>query len=970
MDQSSRQNEPPRIVVKAEEVAHLFDSLIQGITIHDREGNLLTYNRGAKHILEISGSAPITVGDTRVFDAEGRTVAREDLPLFRTFATKEHLESELVGSLRSNGEIVWVSVSTAPLFHDGETEPYAVLSSFIEVTNTIRSERELQLVLGNVSEVVFRLDLHGRFHFLNSSWETLSGGRVSETLGLSFIEVFSPEHRDRVSQGLAALESGDSPLCELKARVLRMGQEPVWVYVRVSYVDHGSDAYRGFYGTLQDISDAHASREALEDSRRLLAEAQAIAHVGNWDLDVQTGDLSWSEEAARLFGFTDGRDHVPVGEYIEKILRLPQDDPSAPCFQAMREGFFTPYDVAIQLEDGQKRHLSVSGHCIANPVTGEQMRIRGTVMDVTARVEEAASLDRQRRFLQSVIDAAPNLIYIKDDEGRLLMANQATADLCGTTPEDMRGRPDTDFNHNPAELARYREESRRVVQKGGSEYLGDICYDIGGTGRWFTIHKAAIPALDGKGYVALTISTDITERKAAEQAMDIARQEALAASQAKSEFLANISHEIRTPMNGVLGMAQLLLDADLPDDQRELVARLKGSADNLMSLLNDVLDFSKIEANRMGMEEHPFDLLTILEESAALFCENAKQKRLWIAVEGNWEHRPFLLGDRLRVAQIVNNLLGNALKFTETGGATLRANISENGVSIEVEDTGLGIPRERQAEIFESFTQADGSTCRRFGGTGLGLSIVRRLVDLMNGQVFVRSNLGKGSCFRIDLPLQPIEVTMTTPPLAGRYFINAKGHQGRHVRSALRSLGGRVDEPGQDGFDLRDAFGDRGEPWPSSHPAALGAIRQKFLDNFLPAVLPGKPAPLAGSPRILLTEDNEVNRMVATKLLERLGCEVIGAGDGQEALEMLSKNDFEVVLMDIQMPRMDGIEAAQTIRRRESVGRRIPIIAMTAHALEGDRERCLAAGMDDYLSKPIRAEDLESKVRYWCDRFA
>ncbi|RYG49003.1 PAS domain S-box protein [bacterium] len=971
MEQTLPDNQPPRLEMQVGDVARFLDSLIQGVTIHDRDGLLLTYNRGAQHIIEIADEQERRMRQTpapflSVFDAGGRPIPREELPLFRTLSTQLPIDSELVGFVRSDGETTWLSVSTAPLFHEGEPEPYGVLSSFVDITKSIRAEKEVRFVLENVSEVVFRLDPEGCCSYLNPSWTTLTGVPIFEATGQPICDFIHPEDRERVSEGLSALTSENLDVLETKARLLQRGNVLVWVLLRVNAVQGVGAAYDGFYGTLQDISEAHLGQEALEDSRRLLAEAQATAGVGNWDLDVQSGEIHWSEEAARLFGFPDGRQRVSIDEYLETILKLPHNDPFAPCFRAMNQGQFDSYDIAVVLADGQTRHLNVSGTCVAEPETGKVVRIRGTVMDVTGRVERAQLLERQRRFLQSVIDAAPNLIYIKDEEGRLLMVNRATADLCNSTPEEMRGRPDTDFNDNPEELARFREEGRRLIQDGGSEYLGDVCYNVDGTGRWYTIHKAAIPALDGDGSVALTISTEITERKLAEEAMDLARREALAASQAKSEFLANISHEIRTPMNGVLGMAQLLLDADLPEAQRDLVARLKGSADNLMSLLNDVLDFSKIEANRMRFEEHPFDLLAVLEESASLFCENAKQKRLWIALEGDWENRPHLLGDRLRVAQIVNNLLGNALKFTEKGGATLRARVTETGATIEVEDTGLGIPRDRQAEIFESFTQADGSTCRRFGGTGLGLSIVRRLVDLMEGQISVRSNLGKGSCFLIDLPLQPVEVNTLPTPLAGRHFVNAHGHQGRHVRSALRSLGAKVDEPGFAGIDLRDYFGDRGTPWPSSHPAALGAVRQKFLDRIVPAVRPAAMTPLSNAPRILLTEDNEVNRMVATKLLERLGCTVVEAGDGQEAVDILARHDFEVVLMDVQMPRLDGLKATQTIRRRETSGRRVPIIAMTAHALEGDRERCMAAGMDDYLSKPIRAEDLEAAVRRWC----
>jgi PAS domain S-box-containing protein len=708
-------------------------------------------------------------------------------------------------------------------------------------------------------------------------------------------------------------------------------------------------------------------------------------------------------------------------------------------------------------------------HVLKSPVydaRGQIIGVQAIFWDVTEKRRAEESLAQERRLLTSLMDNVPDSIYFKDRASRFLRINQAMARRFGLT-EVSQAIGKTDFDFFRAEHAQAAFDDEQRVMATGEPIVGKVEREAWADGRSGWVSTTKMPLRDMRGQIVGTfgVSRDITDRKRIEEALQQAKDAAEAASRAKSDFLANMSHEIRTPMNAIIGMTELALNTDLNQQQREYISLAKDSADALLQILNDILDFSKIEAGKLELEEIAFPLRDRLGHTLDTLAIRAEQKGLELACRIHPDVPDNLIGDPGRLRQIIVNLVGNAIKFTERGevvvevsnepdqeseqsikrhdgsqaalpraaeAAGRRASI---GLHFVVRDTGIGIPAHQQELIFQAFAQADSSTTRRFGGTGLGLTISTQLVQLMGGRIWVSSVPGEGSEFHFlarfgvqnqvlsmvapaEMPrLDDLRVLIVDDNATNRQILSellrnwrmrpSEATSGTEALAALAEarlcgdpfqlalLDGMM--PEMDGFQLAEAMGsqpgvctllmlssaDQVDATERCRRLGVSAyltkpVKQSSLFDAIVDCLvcrakvqrqeergegTAECAPRR-SLKVLLAEDSAVNQKLAVSLLQRAGHEVVVASNGREAVAAAERESFDVILMDVQMPEMDGFEATRRIRKREQQSEsHTPIIAVTAHAMKGDRERCLAAGMDSYLPKPIRPAELQERIQ-------
>ncbi len=704
----------------------------------------------------------------------------------------------------------------------------------------------------------------------------------------------------------------------------------------------------------------------------------------------------------------------------------------------------------------------------APELTGDEL---GGMASALNRMLDTTEAQQER--ITTLVANVPGAVYrcSLDKAWTMLFLSQAI--------ESITGYPASEFVSNA--VRRYAdlihpEDRPRVVKSLRDGVAKERTYELeyrvqhaAGEWRWVSERGRAVTGRDHQVVWLDGVIWDVTERKRAEQQLEryvveledskgrieqqaemlveqarelaVARDRALDGARAKSEFLAMMSHEIRTPLNGVIGMTDLLLSSKLDTDQRELARTIQSSGEALLAILNDLLDFSKIEAGRLELEQLEFELETAVEDAVELFAERAQKKGIELVVRLSPELPSTVVGDPGRLRQVLLNLLGNAIKFTERGRVVVEVEPDEKDehkkrVRFRVTDTGIGIPSDARTRLFRSFSQADASTTRRYGGTGLGLAISKRLVEMMGGEISVESESGAGSSFWFTARFEELHgESGEDPELAGRRalvvlhdpearaaMVETLACAGLEVESAatveeglaaLRACGGEgrraevvlVDKvmPGSGGIELGRAlaaqselarvacllltpFGQRldestlrqarAAAWVTK-PVRRAQLRRALIKAFEPQGEPQAPLPSReGDPKsappmsedaasgalVLLVEDNPVNQKLAIALLKRLGHRVDLACNGREAVDASAKRRYDVVLMDCQMPEMDGFEATRQIRAAEPKGQRTPIIAMTANALDGDRERCMECGMDDYVTKPIRQAKLSDAI--------
>jgi two-component system, sensor histidine kinase and response regulator len=771
------------------------------------------------------------------------------------------------------------------------------------------------------------------------------------------------------------------------------------------------------------VAERTVKLQAIEERLNLALKSSC---VGTWSWDIVQNKIIWDDFIHPLFGLTPG---TFSGRYEDFLVTLHVDDRERvqqEVARAVEQDATYDTEYKVVWPDGSVHVLGSRGKVYRDP-NGSPQRMTGVCWDITER-------KRLEDRFRLAVEASPVALMMIRKDGGIILANSSCLKMFGYTLAEMVGQPvnlvvpSRFLADLPKHLNKYFDNPVQRAMGAELDLLG-----VRKDGTEFPVKVGLSPVLTDEGQLVICGLSDITDQKRMMEVMRQAKESAESASRAKSSFLANMSHEIRTPMNGIIGMAQLLAQTELREHQREYLATMDESAHILLRLLNDILDFSKIEAGKLELEKVDFSISECVARASQMMALRIAEKGLEFACRVAPEIPDRLRGDAGRLQQILVNLLGNAVKFTEVGEIFVNVNAESMSAGsiqlhVSVSDTGIGIPDEKRDQIFRPFEQAESSTTRRFGGTGLGLAISRQLVEMMNGRIWLESESGRGSVFHFtaeleiaadqhsqalsdlkslhNLPvlvvddnatnrrilaellqhwnLQPV---MADSAAAARKVLKEAEASACPIRLILldhhmpvedgihfaTSLSGTITattcpiimiSSGSQPIDI-----DLGQQYgivrfmtkPVIASELLNEVLRQFggYQNISEKHLPAETPQLVHPRRLLLVEDNVINRRVAMGLLKARGHQAVVAENGQEAVDTLATQAFDVVLMDMQMPVMDGYEAIAELRQREHrTGGHIPIVAMTAEALKGDRERCLACGADDYVSKPINPVEL------------
>ena len=1031
---------------RVRELAGIVESSDDGIFSITPDRVITSWNAGAERLFGYAAGEVVGhpahllilhdgfLEESRIVDAlrRGERVAHFETMLARKNGSQAPVSLSASAVLDPGGQVAAVSF----IARDIEERRRAAEELQTRAQESAEAEERMRSVVNHVVDGIITIDDRGTITTFNPSAERIFGYAAQEVVGQN-VKMVMPEPYHSQHDGYLA-----SYVRTGQAKIIGIGREVVGrrkdgssfpIDLAISVFRLGQDRF--FTGIVRDITERRQAEVALRESEERFRQMADNAPVMVWVTDPDGAGTYLSRSWYEFTGQTPGTG-LGFGWVLQAVH--PDDRASAETtFQdanSRQEAFRLDY--RLRRFDGEYRWAIDSARPRFGP-GGEFLGYIGSVIDITDRklAEEALS-ESEERFRGTFENAAVGIAH-EDLTGRFLHFNKKFCAILGYSPEDLVGKTLVDVTYPedlPEDLARFTALTRRETSSYSMEKRF-IRKD--GTIVWAHITTS----LQSQATYCIKIIQDITDRKRLDEELQRAKEVAEAANRAKSEFLANMSHEIRTPMNGVFGMLDLALDGQLAPEPRHYLERAKASAELLLRVINDILDFSKVEAGRLDLEPAPFSLRESLGEAIKAFGPRAHRKELELALHVHPDTPDSVVSDAMRLGQILTNLLGNAIKFTDRGEVILRAvaeSVTEEQACLHfaVIDTGPGIPPEKQQYIFGAFAQAESSMARRFGGTGLGLAISARLVDLMGGRIWVESEVGKGSTFhftawvglhneptakskgeRIDLeglPVLAADDNETNLGILAEMLSNWRMQPtlvdgGRAALVELRRAAAAGEAfplvlldavmPDMDGFAVAEEIkkdpalagatimmltsADRAGERARCRELGIAAYLRKPIkqSELLNAVM--KAMGLAADAdtettsthagvgtslahrglRILLVEDNEFNQEIAANLLKRWGHVAVLAGDGKAALAAWEREQFDLILMDVQMPDMDGFAVTQAIRAKESTtNTHVPIIALTAHALRGDRERCLAAGMDAYASKPIRGPELAEVI--------
>ncbi|HUI63368.1 MAG TPA: PAS domain S-box protein [Bacteroidota bacterium] len=1056
----------------AERLNAVIETVGEGITVSDAQGRFMVYNSQMEALTGYTMEEANASGDFSHLiypDAKHHQDALDGLQELLDNGRTREIETTI--SSRS-GERKTLLVSSSLIFH---REARYFLSAYRDITKRKAAEdalatREAHLrsILDNFPFMVWLKDLDGRYLDVNKAFAQSAGRTdVASVRGKTDFDLFDRARAERNrTDDRTARDGGAWPIVE--ETIVAEGEERCVEKFRAPIVN-AAGCVIGTTGFAWDVSERRKGAEQIRKLSRAVEQSPASIVITD-----KAGSIQYvNPKFVRLTGYSR-EEALGKNPRILKSGAIPSK-----VYENLWNTISAGGEWCGELQNRKKNGEIFWEYASISPIRDDSGAITHYLAvkeDITERKRVQEALRESEQMFQSVAATTLEAIITVDSEGSVVYWNSAAGKMFGYTRQEAVGE-DVHRLLSPKEFHEEALHGMMDFRRTGKGWA------VGRTLEWTGRRKdgstfpieVSISSVQFRGqWHAVGIMRDITDRKEVEaelarraddlyvaksraeeqaarleiQASELrqAREDAVRASQLKSEFVANMSHEIRTPMNGVLGMTGLLLDSGLTKEQREFAEMIRTSGEALLTIVNDILDFSKVEAGKLELELIDFDLRTVLEEAIDLIAERARGKGIGIYSDFDDQFPQQLRGDPGRVRQILTNLLGNAVKFTERGEVEIQVSTLEhlqNGiiVRVAVRDTGIGITPEAQARLFTPFTQADGSTTRKHGGTGLGLVIAKQLVEMMGGQIGVTSRPGGGSEFHFTIKLEA-----GSSPFACRSNDGIQGHRAlvadsretgrRTLLHRLSTWGMRAEsaETAQAAIDfLRRAQSEgdhfeivlcdmniqapgglelarelRADPELAHIPlvllSSLGietlrAARETGLatclarpvkDSVLHATIAGilrgvlepgsPPVLLSPSPeteqcpptrknraiqRVLVAEDNQINQRVALRMLEKLGCRAEVVGNGKEAVHAVRTVPYDMVFMDCQMPELDGFEATRLIRTLPGKAHRTIIVAMTANALQGDRERCLAAGMNDYLPKPVTQEALETALEKW-----
>lgn len=933
----------------------------------------------------------------------------------------------------ADGSQIWIGQNVRLVIRNGRICNFQAVARDITMRLLMEeklheSEQKFQSILNTIRDVIWSVSPQdNRLLYLSPSAEELLGVPLNELIKAPFklSDFVHPDDGEAFQSWMADLRTNGS--AELEIRIQRPDGGVRWTSGRLQLVRNESGKPVRQDGILHDITARKKAEDQLTARekyyRALLDNSLDIVVVLNLDATVSYNSPSMD----KLLGLEP---NAMVGRNAMTLVH-PEDQAFA--MAALAEAIANPgttqsVEIRVWHADGNWRTLQTKGMCVA----GDQPYVVINASDIT----ELKSAEAKISQLSRAVEQSPVSVVITDPSGRIEYVNPWFQQLTGYPIDEAIGKKPSILQSGQTPRQVY-EELWNTITRGGT-WRGEFC-NRKKNGETYWESSTISPVRDSNGVICsyIAVKEDISKRKSAERALIEARETAESATKAKAEFLATMSHEIRTPMNGIVGMTDLLLETDLSSEQRDYVETIRVSNDALLAVINDILDFSKIESGRIELERLPFELSEVLESTLSIFSQKAAEKNIELLCHVDPSIPDVVMGDSLRLRQVLMNLVGNALKFTDEGEVGISvwpvhmnhvADSEKISLLFEVKDTGIGISADKMDRLFKPFYQVDSSTTRKYGGTGLGLAISEKIVGIMGGSFHVESVEGQGSSFSFQISLEtaPSHHRLQVPrELKGkRVLVVDDNSTNRKILATQLGLWGmevystglpaealaRIHEgvpfdlaivdmhmPEMDGLTLGigiraartaeqlpmillssgsvdDAIRENspfGE-WmlkPAKKSQLLDAVCRRILshsskknedlDHLEVNACPIRPL------RILLAEDNPINQKVAVRMFERMGYRIDVVADGMEAVKAARANAYHLIFMDMQMPRMDGVEATRQIRQSESVSNKAAIIAMTANATEEDRQACYRAGMDDFITKPFQIAKIKSKLTNW-----